>query len=60
MYKVTDKIIIKDYKGNEYNGEIINVSCYREPSMKYAVYIDGFDDYVFVGEDLIVKKVEKA
>ena len=58
MYKVTDKIILKDYKGNEYNGEIIGVNYYREPSMKYAVYIDDFDDYVFVGEDLIVKKVE--
>jgi hypothetical protein len=58
MYKVKDKVIVKDYKGNEYKGEIVNINDYREPSMKYAIYIDGFEDYVFVGDNLIVKKID--
>lgn len=58
MDKVKDKVIVKDYKGNEYKGEIVNISDYREPSMKYAIYIDGFDDYVFVGDNLIVKRID--
>lgn len=57
MYKVKDKIILKDLKGNKYKGEIININDYREPSMKYAVGIDGFDDYVFIGENQIVEKI---
>ena len=53
MYKVGDKIIVVDFNGNEFNAEIININEYREPRHKYAIYINGFDDYVFVGENNI-------
>lgn len=46
------KVIVKDYFGKEFEGELVNISDYREPCMKYAVDI-GFDDYVFVGEESI-------
>lgn len=45
-------VIVVDNFGNEYKGVIVNVSDYREPSMKYAVDI-GLDDFVFVGESSI-------
>lgn len=57
MYKVGDIVIVKDLKGNKYKGEIININDYREPRMKYAVDIDGFNDYVFIGENQIVEKI---
>lgn len=58
MYNVNDKVIILDYRGKEIECEIINVNHYREPSMRYAGYIESFNDYVFVGEDEIIRKVE--
>lgn len=58
MYNVNDKVIILDYRGRETKCEIINVNRYREPNMRYAVYIEGFNDYAFVGEDEIIRKVE--
>ena len=58
MYKAGDKIVVIDFYGNEFNAEIINVNEYREPTHKYAVYISGFDDYVFVGENQIVRRQE--
>ena len=45
-------VIVVDNFGNEYKGVVVNVSDYREPSMKYAVDI-GWDDFVFVGESSI-------
>lgn len=58
MYKVKDKVIVKDLSGNEFEGEIININDYREAFHKYAIYIEGFDDYVFVGENQIVRKLK--
>ena len=46
------KVIVTDALGKKFNGEVVSVSDYREPCMKYAVDI-GFDDYVFVGEESI-------
>ena len=49
------KVFVRDDFGKEYKGEIVNVSNYRETSMKYAVDLDDLDldDYVFVGEEQI-------
>lgn len=49
------RVIVTDAFGTKYKGTVVNVSDYREPSMKYAVELDiGLDDYVFVGEDQII------
>jgi hypothetical protein len=46
------EVIVTDNIGREFTGEVVNISDYREPCMKYAVDI-GFDDFVFVGEESI-------
>ena len=46
------KVLVRDNSDKEWEGTIVNISDYREPSMKYAVDL-GFDDYVFVGEERI-------
>ena len=58
MYKVNDKVIVIDERGNEFEGEIVNINDYREAWYKYAIYVEGFDDYVFVGENRIVRKLK--
>lgn len=52
------KVVVTDYFGKQFEGEIVSISDYREPSLKYAVDI-GFDDYVFVGEESI-RPVDKG
>ena len=47
MYKVGDRVIVLA----KFHGSIVNISDYREPSMKYCIDLDEYkDDYVFVGE----------
>ena len=47
LFKLNDRVIVD----GKWHGEIVNVSDYREPSMKYAVLLDDYhEDYVFVGE----------
>lgn len=37
-------------------GTIVNINNYREPSMKYAIDADFYDeDYIFVGKENLVK-----
>jgi len=58
-FKVQDKVEIVNEKGEKLaEGVIYNVNDFREPSMKYAVDIEGFSDFVFVGESQLrpVKK----
>lgn len=54
--KVSDRVIITDLKGNKYHGVVANINDFREPCMKYAIDIKGFDDVVFVGEEQIEKE----
>lgn len=49
---VGTKVVVRDCFGQEFEGELVNVSSYRPPDLKYAVDI-GLDDYVFVGEESI-------
>lgn len=57
--KVRDKVIVKDFHGNEWNGVVVNISYYREPDMKYAIALEKYtDDYVFVGDSQIVKIIK--
>lgn len=45
-------------EGISYNCKIVNISDYREPSMKYAVDLykdDAYIDTYFCGEDFFTK-----
>lgn len=58
-FKVNDEVMIVDNFGNKVaEGVVYNVNEFREPSMKYAVDVEGYDDFLFVG-DLNLKPVKK-
>ena len=66
MINVGDKFVLHSVNGMDYDIEIVNVSDYREPDMKYAIDVydkNGvsvyIDDVLFVGEDFI-RKCEKV
>ena len=66
MAKVGDKYILHSSNGMDYDIEVVNVSDYREPDMKYGVDVyDGngiyAGDIMFVGESFLCKceKVSK-
>lgn len=45
--KVKDMVSIVDEDGNLLaKGTIVNINDYREPSMEYAVDVDGYDEDV--------------
>lgn len=44
---------IKNLKGIEYLGMLININDFREPSMKYCIDIQA-SDYVFISKDMIL------
>ncbi|HDR4373532.1 TPA: hypothetical protein QCP80_003362 [Bacillus cereus] len=49
--KVNDKVAIVDENGSKLaEGVIANINDFREPSMKYAVDVDGYEDVLFFGE----------
>ena len=56
--KVRDIVIVTGIDGKEYTGILVNISEYREPSMKYGVDLDDYpdDDMVFVPEHAIKLK----
>jgi hypothetical protein len=54
--KVHDRVTINDSEGNPIaKGIIININEYREPSLMYAVEVEGYDGYVFVGKNNLMK-----
>lgn len=64
MAKVGDKYILRSSNGMSYNIEIVNVSEFREPSMKYAADVhDGngvyAGDAMFFGDEFL-NKCEKV
>ena len=48
-------IRFKNNKGIQYIGKLININEYREPCFKYAVEVNWYDDYIFIGDDDILK-----
>lgn len=48
-------IRFKDNKGIQYIGKLININEYREPCFKYAIEVNWYDDYIFIGDDDILK-----
>lgn len=59
--QVRDRVTILDANGNSLaNGTIVNINDFREPSMKYAVDVDGYDeDVLFFGSKQLTKKQEE-
>lgn len=53
LLKVNDRVVIcDDYGKATHLGTIVNINDFREPSQKYAVDVDGYDDDVlFFGID---------
>jgi hypothetical protein len=56
--KVRDRVVIIDNNGNPLaEGTIVNINNFREPSMKYAVDVDGYtEDLLFFGESQLLIK----
>lgn len=56
--KVRDRVIIIDSVGSPLGeGTIVNINDFREPSLKYAVDVDGYSqDVLFFGERQLVKE----
>lgn len=52
-YKIGGIYKIVDLKGNSYIARLVNINKFREPSLMYCFDIEGFEDYVFVGENQI-------
>ena len=54
--EVHDRVSIIDASGNILaNGTVYNVNHFREPSMVYAIDVDGYsDDVVFLGRERLV------
>lgn len=55
--KIKDRVIIIDSKGNPVTkGTIININDFREPSQKYAVDVDNYEeDVLFYGDSQLIK-----
>ena len=58
MAIVGDKYILHSANGKNYHIEVVNVSDYREPAMRYAVDVSNeegvhSDDFMFVSDDLL-------
>ena len=60
ILKVRDRVKITDSNGVELAmGTIVNVNDCREPSMKYAVVVDGYsEDVLFLGGNKLIKMEE--
>lgn len=56
--KVRDSVTIINKNGNPVaEGIIVNINEFREPSMMYAVDVDGYEaDVLFFGESQLIKK----
>ena len=64
MAKVGDKFILHSSNGMDYSIEVINVSNFREPSMKYGLEVyDGNGVYagdVMFADDAFLNQCEKV
>lgn len=59
-FKVKDKVMLVDYQRKEIcDGEIININDFRPPEARYCVFVKGQPDYLFVGENNLMKLEEK-
>ena len=47
-------IRFNDNKSIQYIGKLVNINEYREPCFKYAVEVNWYDDYIFIGDEDII------
>ena len=60
--KVRDKFILNSVNGKKYDCDIVNISDYREPEMKYLLDIYIGDMYIgekFVGDSFFIDNADK-
>ena len=55
MYEVGDIVELK----SKHIAKIVNINELRDPGMKYAVDIAGFNDVAFRGDEAISQKLEE-
>lgn len=54
--EVRDTVKVLNSEGQEIAiGTVANINEFREPNLKYAVSIEGYSDFVFVGENQLQK-----
>lgn len=54
--KVGDKVWVKSMDGKQkLEGIIYSINEYRDPNMMYAISVEGFDDFIFAGENRLEK-----
>ena len=53
--KVGMYVRFKNNKNIQYIGKIVNINEYREPCFKYVVQVSWYDDYIFIGDEDILK-----
>ena len=53
--KVGMYVRFKNNKNIQYIGKIVNINEYREPYFKYAIEVTWYDDYIFIGNEDILK-----
>ena len=59
-FEKTDRVKIKDKCEKTYIGIIVSINEFREPDMRYAVMIEGYNNpTVFCSEEQIVEKIEE-
>lgn len=52
-----DVVRISDLQGGTAIGEVISISNYHEPDMKYAIEVAGFPDLIFCGDKNIIEVI---
>lgn len=52
-FNVGDSVYVLDNLGNRIFGKVYNINDFREPDMKYAILVEGYDDLLFFGGDRI-------
>ena len=53
MIKIDDIVLVSDLNGKKYKGRVVSINEFREPSMRYGIDVDGFNDVIFIGEKFI-------
>ena len=53
-FKVNDKVYIKDHTGGKWYGTIISINEFRNPEMKYGLYIEDLSkNTIYMSEEKI-------
>ena len=55
-FKVKERVVVTNlFNKPVCEGEIVNINDFREPALRYAVQVDGYDDVIFVGKSDLQK-----